>query len=237
MSRLAKFLVLLGCFTLGACDISSSVEETAAARVPAEDSSEFITWRLSVAALDDIDRYDKVDIPLEEAIQFIEDRSKIRFDVSVVESDLAHSYTNYGCASPPCVIVNASDLDAALISALPVSDAYLLLWNFDGRTPLQAGSTWGVADGILKGGLRRPYATLGVDIWWYNNSYFEGFSGRGAQILTHELINTINAKIEVAPYFCDSLVGTTPYAKTYEQERLEKLTNECYLKLDPSFAP
>jgi hypothetical protein len=50
--------------------------------------------------------------------------------------------------------------------------------------------------------------------------------------MTHELINAINAKLAVAPYFCAQLVpdpGITN-AFEYEASRLAKLTEKCYQK-------
>ena len=55
---------------------------------------------------------------------------------------------------------------------------------------------------------------------------------RAAQIMTHEIINAINAKLEVAPYYCNPLVagpGITS-AADYEASRLSKLTDDCYQK-------
>ena len=60
----------------------------------------------------------------------------------------------------------------------------MLLWDTAGNPPLQAGGTWGVSEGVFKGGLSRPYITIPVDPWWFNNEPFEGFSSRAAQIMT-----------------------------------------------------
>jgi hypothetical protein len=71
-----------------------------------------------------------------------------------------------------------------------------------------------------------------VDPWWYNNEPFGGFRSRAAQIMTHEIINAINAKLEVAPYFCAPLVSApgVTHAFEYEASRLAKLTEKCYQK-------
>jgi hypothetical protein len=53
-----------------------------------------------------------------------------------------------------------------------------------------------------------------------------------AQIMTHEIINAISAKLEVEPYNCVPLTpdpGIT-YASEDEASRLAKLTDDCYLR-------
>ena len=53
-----------------------------------------------------------------------------------------------------------------------------------------------------------------------------------AQILTHEINNTIQAKIEAPPYRCKQLLATQGLpGDKYEGERLTKLTDQCYAKL------
>jgi hypothetical protein len=108
----------------------------------------------------------------------------------------------------------------------------MLLWEAGDNPPLLAGGTWGVANGVPKGGINRPYITIPADPWWYNNEPSGGFRSRAAQIMTHEIINVINAKLAVAPYFCAPLLpdrGLTN-AFEYEASRLAKLTEKCYQK-------
>ncbi len=190
-------------------------------------------WNLHVLVLDKIDRKEKADIPLEEAIKFIEQRSRFKFKYEVTQYSGFHGYTKYNCDnSEECVVVNYSDISSSRINALPVADSYLFLWNAGKNIPLHAGSTWWVEYGILKEGIKRPYATVPADPWWYNNEPYEGFNSRAAQILAHELINTISAKIEVEPYNCEPLVGTDGDPATkHEGDRLAKLNEECYRKI------
>lgn len=185
--------------------------------------------------MDGIDQNNKVIEPLEEAIGFVENFSKFDITYSLAFSSFSHTYTKYDCSEglQTCVVVNYWDIDGAIMDSLPVADSYIIFWNTNNQPPLQAGSTWGVTHGILKGGINRPYATIPVDIWWYNNNPFEGFQRRSAQIISHELINIINAKLEVAPYYCASLVGVDVEGGTayeYESGRLKKLTDDCYNK-------
>jgi len=193
-----------------------------------------IQWRATAILLDGIDTREKYSIPVKEAINFIDTNSKFKIQFSGEVFDLPHTYTFYDCAAGPqqCVMVNKGDLDPSIWESVRTRDFYMILWDTAGHPPLQAGGTWGVADGVNKGGLNRPYITVPVDPPWYDNQPFEGFDSRAAQIMTHEIINAINAKLEVAPYNCMPLVadpGTT-YASDYEASRLSKLTNDCYLK-------
>ncbi len=192
------------------------------------------SWQMQVLALDGINRSQKVDIPVAEAVSFIEKRSRFKFSYAVTESSEPHGYTRYDCGEGPqkCVVVNYFDVNPSIVDALPVADSYLLLWNSNSNPPLQAGSTWGATEGILKQGTKRPYATIPVDPWWYNNDPHQGFSSRAASIVTHELINVINSKLESAPYYCVPLTGTpgSP-ADKYESDRLAKLTDDCYARL------
>ena len=195
-----------------------------------------IPWDMSVLALDGVDRVSKIDIPLQEAIKFISDNSRFKISYKVVESSASHTYTKYDCAEgkATCVIVNKEDISQEVMNSLPAASSHGIFWKTLSNPPLQAGSTWGVADGVLKDGMRRPYFTVATDPWWYNNQSFEGFSSRAAQIMAHELINVINSKLEVAPYYCKSLSSTAPSgapANEYEKSRLEKLTAECYSKI------
>jgi hypothetical protein len=184
--------------------------------------------------LDGIDRREKYSIPVKEAVGFVSSYSRFKVQFSGEDFDIPHTYTFYNCAAGPqqCVTVNKWDLDPSIWDSVPTRDFYMLLWDTAGNLPLQAGGTWGVADGVYKGASNRPYITIPVDPWWFNNEPFEGFNSRAAQIMTHEIINAINAKLEVEPYNCSPLVadpGIT-YASDYEASRLSKLTDDCYLK-------
>jgi hypothetical protein len=97
---------------------------------------------------------------------------------------------------------------------------------------VQAGSALGLEWGLRKGGKLRPYATVPVDQWYYQNTPQQGFRNWSAQILAHELINTLQAKLEAKPYNCPQLTGTQGATATkYEGERLTKITDACYQKL------
>jgi hypothetical protein len=193
-----------------------------------------IKWKATAILFDGIDKREKYSIPIKEAVDFISSYSRFKVNFSGEVSDSSHTYTFYDCAEGPqaCVVVNKWDVDPFIWESVPTRDFYMLLWDTAGNPPLQAGGTWGVSEGVYKGGLNRPYITIPVDPWWYNNEPFEGFSSRAAQIMTHEIINAINAKLEVEPYNCSPLVadpGITD-ATEYEANRLSKLTDDCYLK-------
>jgi len=195
---------------------------------------ENIKWKAGAILLDGIDAKEKYSIPMKEAVDFISAHSRFKVSFFSEVSNSPHTYTYYDCSEGPqtCVLVNKWDVQQSVWDALPTRDFYMLLWNTAGNPPLLAGGTWGVADGVYKGGLNRPYITIPVDPWWYNNQPFEGFRSRAAQIMTHEIINAINAKLEVAPYFCSPLVadpGIT-FAADYEASRLTKLIDDCYQK-------
>ncbi len=221
------FLILLLVFVI------SPFSTKAAERLPKN-----IQWKATAILLDGIDTREKYSIPVKEAVGFISSNSRFKVQFSGEVFDIPHTYTFYDCAAGPqqCVMVNKWDLDPSIWESVPTRDFYMLLWDTAGNPPLQAGGTWGVADGVYngvyKGGLSRPYITIPVDPWWYNNEPFEGFDSRAAQIMTHEIINAISAKLEVAPYNCMPLVadpGITN-ASEYEASRLSKLTDDCYQK-------
>jgi hypothetical protein len=198
-----------------------------------------IHWNATAILLDGIEVREKYLIPVKEAVEFISSNSRFKVQFAVEISDVPHTYTFYYCGADyqQCVLVNKWDLDPFIWDTVPIKDFYMLLWDTAGNPPLLAGGTWGVADGVFKGALNRPYITIPVDPWWYNNEPFEGFSSRAAQIMTHEIINAINAKLEVEPYNCNPLVadpGIT-YASEYEASRLSKLTDDCYLKYLESY--
>ena len=191
-----------------------------------------IEWKAGAILLDGIDRKEKYSIPVKEAVGFVSDHSRFKVSFFSEVSDSPHTYTYYSCLPRQCVVVNKSDLQQSVWDDIPTRDFYMLLWNSDGNPPLQAGGTLGVADGVYKGGSNRPYITIPVDPWWYNNDPFEGFNSRAAQIMTHEILNAINAKLEVEPYYCDPLVADPDITRAwdYEASRLSKLTDDCYQK-------
>jgi hypothetical protein len=217
------FLILLLVFVV------SPLSTKAAERLPKS-----IQWRATAILLDGIDTREKYSIPVKEAINFISSHSRFKIQFSGEVFDVPHTYTFYDCpeGSRTCVVVNKGDLDPAIWESVPTRDFYMILWNTAGHPPLQAGSTWGVADGVFKGGLNRPYITIPVDPWWYNNQPAGGFNSSAASIIAHEIVNAINSKLEVAPYNCLSLTpdpsATTSY--DYEASRLSKLTDDCYLR-------
>jgi hypothetical protein len=217
------FLILLLVFVVSPFSIK------AAQRLP-----KYIRWTATAILLDGIDTREKYSIPVKEAVNFVSSNSRFKVQFSGEVFDLPHTYTFYDCDAglQQCVMVNKWDIDPSVWESVPGRDFYMLLWDTAGNPPLQAGGTWGVADGVYKGGLNRPYITIPVDPWWYNNEPYEGFNSRAAQIMTHEIINAISAKLEVEPYNCSPLVadpGIT-YASEYEASRLSKLTDDCYRK-------
>jgi hypothetical protein len=199
-----------------------------------EQASGSIRWQATAILLDDIARRQKYSIPITEAVDFIRTHSRFKVVIDAIVSQKPHTFTYYDCPAgrQTCVLVNEWDLDQSVWDALHTRDFYMLLWEAGDNPPLVAGGTWGVTHGVPKDGINRPYITLPVDPWWYNNEPFGGFRSRAAQIMTHEIINAINAKLEVAPYFCAPLVPAPGVTHTFEYEasRLAKLAEKCYQK-------
>lgn len=205
----------------------------------ADDSK--VPWRLTVVIMDGVEQYQKAEIPVKEATSFIEARTRLVFDVEYVTEFSVHGLTPYatgddydgdGSGDEAAYLMMEGDLPNSVIASLPVSSSYLFLYKMNGYRPLQGGSAAGGDYGILKGGKPRPYATVPTDQWWYVNEPFDKFESRAAQILTHEIINTIQGKIEAAPYRCQSLTAPSDLpAGQYESERLLKLNDSCYAKL------
>ncbi len=200
-----------------------------------------VPWTLTVVLLDGVDPFQEAEIPVREAVSFIEARTRLRFNVEYVADYSAHELTPYaagpdydgdGKGDEVAYLMMGWNLRDPVIDSLPVSTSYLFLYRLNGYRPLQGGSAVGLDYGILKGGKRRPYATVPTDQWWYVNEAHEGFESRAAQVLTHEIINTIQGKIEAAPYRCRTLTATWGLpAMQYESERLLKLSEACYAKL------
>ena len=217
------FLILLSLFVF----LTSSAK--AAQRLPKN-----IPWRATAIFLDEFDTEEKYSIPVKEAVEFISSHSRFKVRFSDKVFDIPHTFTFYDCdiGRQRCVLVNKWDVDPSVWDSVRRRDFYMLLWDTAGNPPLLAGGTWGIADGVFKGKLNRPYITIPVDPWWYNNEPFEGFNSRAAQIMTHEIINAISSKLEVEPYNCMPLVAESGItnASEYEASRLTKLTHDCYLK-------
>ena len=197
-----------------------------------------IPWHVELAVLDGIDVENKVQAPFAEAAKFIAEHSRFKIEYGVTVATGPHTYTHYDCGEgiQKCVVVNASDLTPETIASLPIKMSYILFWAAGKQPPLQAGSTWGTADGLLKDSVKHTYATIPTDLWWYNNDPFEGFTKRSSQIIAHETINIINSVLEIEPYNCPPLVGTPGDSATkYESDRLAKLTDACYARLPSGF--
>jgi len=191
--------------------------------------------------MDGTNQAEQAEIPVKEAVAFIEARSRFVFTVKYVASNAKHGYTPYRIGEDKnrgkipddtAYAMMGWNIPKRAITTLPVSTSYLFLYKLKGKKPVQAGSALPLTFGLMKGGKPRPYATVPVDMWWYVNTPQQGFKSWAAQILTHEINNTIQAKIEAAPYKCKQLLATqgTP-GNVYEAERLTKLTDKCYAKL------
>ena len=203
--------------------------------------SKKIPWSLTVVVLDGTDQTDQAETPVAEAIEFIESKSRFKFDVEFVTASVYHEFTPYkfgadldgdGQGDETRYAMLGWNLPDSLIESLPTSSSYLFLYKLYWNEPAQAGSALGLDFGLLKGGKPRPYATVPTDQWWYVNQPAQGFRNWAAQVLTHEIVNTIQGKIEAAPYKCGQMTGThgLPGDK-YEAERLASITAQCYASL------
>lgn len=199
--------------------------------------SDKIPWKLTVVVMDGANMNDQAVIPVKEAVAFIEAHTRFVFDVKYVTSSVKHGYTPYKNGTrrkrePTSYAMMGWNVPEPVVRSLPTSTSYLFLYKMFGKRPAQAGSALGLDFGLIKGGLPRPYASVPVDMWWYVNTPKQGFKSWAAQILTHEIINTIQAKIEARPYKCGQLMATAgAQANKYESERLAKITDQCYAKL------
>ncbi|MEO7538571.1 MAG: hypothetical protein ABIV21_00955 [Pyrinomonadaceae bacterium] len=200
-----------------------------------------IPWRLTVVVMDGTDPVRRAEIPVREAVRFIEARTRFKFDVNYVVDNSEHGYTPYpygrdrnqdGKGDYVAYAMMGWDVPKELIDKLPVSSSYLFLYRLKRKRPAQAGSALGIDYGLMKGGKPRPYATIPTDQFWFINEPNQGFRGWAAQIVAHEVINTIQGKIEAAPYNCGQLVGTQGVrGDRHEAERLKSFTEACYAKL------
>jgi len=226
------FIMFVGLF----CCVDSRAQAIAT-----EPRNAKIPWMLTVVLMDAANQTEQAEIPVKEAIAFIEAHSRFDFTVRYVTSNAIHGYTPYkigedknrdGKPDDTAYAMMAWNIPKPAIATLPLSTSYLFLYKLKGKKPVQAGSALPLTYGILKGGKPRPYATVPVDMWWYVNTPQQGFKSWAAQILTHEINNTIQAKIEAAPYKCKQLLATQGLpGDKYEGERLTKLTDKCYAKL------
>lgn len=201
--------------------------QTRAAR-PKPLTGDRLPWNLTVVVMDGSDRREHAEIPVSEAVKFIEDRTRFSFNVTYIETDVAHEFTPYD-SDVRSYAMMGWNIPPEFIQSLPVSTSYLFLYKLGDLVAAQAGSALGLDFGLNIGGRPRPYATVPTDQRWYVNIPMNGFQSWAAQILTHEIINTIQAKIEAAPYNCGQLTGTPDVrSDIHEAERLSKLTDHCY---------
>lgn len=188
-----------------------------------------VPWHLVVLLLDQLDEVDKAHTPLKEVARFLHAESRFDLKLTFLTFNDKHEYT-YDPTS------NRYDLHwgvlpAKWIAQIPPCSAVLALYKLNGRDPIHAGSTWGLAQGVPVNGKLRPWAAIPVDLWFYNNDPYEGFKCRSGQICTHEIVNTIRGKMEAAPYFCTLGVATNgDPAWRYETDRV-RLEPGCYAAL------
>ena len=124
------------------------------------------------------------------------------------------------------------NIPAEFIQTLPVSTTYLFLYKLGELEAAQAGSSLGMDYGLMIGGKPRVYATAPTDQRWYINVPNQGFRRWAAQILTLEIVNTIQGTVEAPPFNCGQLTGTPDIrSDLHEAGRLTKLTDACYEKL------
>lgn len=220
--------------------IVAALVSLAAAQDVAEDKSK-IPWKLTVVMLDGVDPFNQGEVPVKEAVSLIESNTRFAFDVRYINEFSPHDLTPYatgedydgdGKGDEWAYLMMSWNLPDSVLNSLPESSSYLLLYRLNGYRPLQAGSALPMEYPLYSRGKPYPYASVPTDQWWYVNEPYEGFESRAAQVLTHEIVNTIQAKIEAAPYNCKPLIidYAMPAAK-YEAARLEKISDTCYAKL------
>jgi hypothetical protein len=210
-----------------------------ASGVYAQKRSDRIPWKITVVVMDGMNQREKAEIPVTEAVEFIEAHSRLDIEVQYVSAPGRHGYTPYKIPNDKpkkgtytAYAMMGWNVPQSVINSLPVSTSYLFLYKLNSRRPAQAGSALPLTYGLMKGGKPRPYATVPTDLWWYVNTPKDGFQHWAAQILTHELNNSIQAKIEAAPYRCGQLLATQGrQGDLYEGERLSKISDACYAKL------
>ena len=200
-----------------------------------------IPWKLVVVILDGTDPVEKAEIPVKEAVAFIQDHSRFVIEVTYVTSSERHGYTPYrfgadknrdGKPDDVAYSMMGWNLPGKMVRSLPIGTSYLFLYKMNGKRPAQAGSALGLDFGLIIGGRPRPYATVPTDMHWFVNEPNQGFKSWAAQILAHEIINTIQAKLEARPYRCAQLKGT-PHVRgdIHESERLASISEKCYSRV------
>lgn len=184
--------------------------------------------------MDGTDRKSKCDVPLKEAILFIEANSRFTLNVKVLETSVWHTYnTSYDSHGKAVHNVLREEMTAEYRRTLPTDvKQYLFLYKTGFLTPQLGGSTVGLPAGMpfdLSAGPSHPYSTIADDTPQYGPQPYQGFTTQMAQILTHELINALNCWTSIAPYNCTPMVGTQglPSAQ-YEASRLHCLTDKDY---------
>ena len=201
-----------------------------------------VPWNLCVGILDGLER-SRVDGPIKEAVAFIEKFTRFKVNLTVIEDKRAHDYFSWMTPGgevwdmlrdqlPPTRPPVAGQ--TLLMDTMPVAHSYLFLFKMFGRVPGRGGSTMGVSEGILKGGIRRPYSTITADVAQFGYQPFEGFTTQAAQIITHELANAINCVTAVAPYNCTPMRLDNPdnlRSYDYEARKVGTLTDADYAKL------
>jgi hypothetical protein len=191
-----------------------------------------ITWKLTVVVMDGTDLEDKAKTPVTEAVKFIEARTRFKFIVDYIETDVKHDVTPYPNGDMVSYAMLGWNIPEGFIQTLPVSTTYLFLYKLYDKEAAQAGSALGMDFGLKIGGKARVYATAPTDQRWFINVPNQGFQSWAAQILTHEIVNTIQGTVEAPPYNCGQLTGTPGISSDlHESERLSRLTDACYEKL------
>ncbi len=201
------------------------------APLPIPSTRPILWWHLVVLLLDNINEVEKAHIPLKEVANFLKAHSRFDLKITFITFNDAHGYSGpYGTENR--YDLHWSALPQKWLSQIPPCSAVLSLYKLNGKAPIHAGSTWSLADGISVNGKLRPYAAIPTDLWFYNNQPYEGFQNRSAQICTHEIVNTIQGKLEAPPYNCGQLIGTPGDPATkYEGDRLACIRPECYKAL------
>lgn len=188
-----------------------------------------IPWHTVVLMLDGIDEIEKAEIPLAEYRRFLKTNSRFALKLTFLKFDGAHDYTYAG---EDKYHLYWSALPQKWLDQIPPCSSVLALYKLNGRSPLYAGSTWALRDGIAVNGKLRTFASIPTDMPWFVNEPYEGFDSHGAQITTHELNNTIQGKLEAPPYNCGKLIATDgDPAYKHESDRIKSIKPSCYAAL------
>lgn len=196
-----------------------------------------VHYNLTVGLLDNIgaERVIKYEVPMKNAISFIEQYSRIKIITDVFENKQTHDYFYWYDGNGVQVWDMLRDqLPLGMINDLPRGDAFLFLFKMFWRQPGRGGSTFGVPDGIPSPypfGTRRPYSTIAADVAQYGLQPYQGFPSNATQLLVHEIVNGINCKFADPPYACTPMVGSSSWSAKYESERLLCLTDADYARI------